>query len=261
MSVPIWVEIVSKLATPGIGAVSAFYVFLQYRRAQRWKAADLAAILLERLSTDQALALACQALDWGVGPLIIPDQYRPLFPPNASSEAPGVMEHDPKVLSDAVQPGLSAPTLADPRGLVYRYCFDKLFAYLDNMFKLLADGQLREGDIEEVKYWLESFAITDMLRPRQKERMYFNLLCAGGVIAMSCCWGNGSRLNRGRLRTHPDRPVRWAVHSAGCVVVHGSYLWAAATGGVRQPGKSRGLPEIRLAAPGVRHYGWPKAIS
>ncbi|HXM42868.1 MAG TPA: hypothetical protein VN924_16565 [Bryobacteraceae bacterium] len=189
MSIPIWVEIVSKLATPGIGAVSAFYVFLQYRRAQRWKAADLAAILLERLSTDQALALACQALDWGVGPLIIPDQYRPLFPPNASSEAPGVMEHDPKVLSDAVQPGLSAPTLADPRGLVYRYCFDKLFAYLDNMFKLLADGQLREGDIEEVKYWLERLRDyryapaatkgTDVFQPAMRRWGYRNVMLLG----------------------------------------------------------------------------------
>ncbi len=60
-----WVEIVSKLATPGIAAVSAFYVYLQYRRTKRWKATDLAATFLDKLNTDQALALACQALDWG----------------------------------------------------------------------------------------------------------------------------------------------------------------------------------------------------
>ncbi len=155
MVVPTWVEIVNKLAMPGIAAISAFYVFLQYRRAQRWKATDLAAAVLERLNTDQALALACQALDWGVGPLIIPDQYRPLFPSDVSGEAPGVMDHDPNVLSLAVQPRLNEPTLCDPRGLVYRYCFIKLFTYLDNMFRLLADGQLRKGDIDDVKYWLE----------------------------------------------------------------------------------------------------------
>ena len=79
MPVPTWVEIVNKLAPPSIAAISAFYVFLQYKRAQRWKSTDLAAALLEKLDTDPALALACQALDWGVGPLIIPDQYRPLF--------------------------------------------------------------------------------------------------------------------------------------------------------------------------------------
>ena len=101
MAVPTWVEIVSKLATPGIGAISAFYVFLQYKRAQRWKATDLAATLLERLHTDQALALACQALDWGVGPLIIPDQYRPLFRSGVSAEAPAVMER--RVFSSAMR--------------------------------------------------------------------------------------------------------------------------------------------------------------
>jgi hypothetical protein len=156
VAVSSWIEIVSKLAPPGIGAVSAIYVFLQYRRSQRWKATDLAAALLEQLRTDQALALACQALDWGVGPLIIPDQYRPLFLPGVSAEPPAVMEHDPSVLCLAVQWQLSEPTLRDPRGLVYRYCFIRLFDYLNNMFKLLADGQLRELDIEEVKYWLEA---------------------------------------------------------------------------------------------------------
>lgn len=153
MAIP-WVEIIGKLATPGIAAISAFYVFLQYRRAQRWKATDLAATLLERLNTDQCLALACQALDWGAGPLIIPDQYRPLFHSDSFGETNSVMKHDPDVLLVAVQPQLDKRTLEDPRGLVYRYCFIKLFTYLDNIFKLLADGQLREEDIDDLKYWL-----------------------------------------------------------------------------------------------------------
>jgi len=155
MQVPTWVEIVSKLAPPSIAAISVFYVFLQYRRAQRWKATDLAATLLEKLNTDQALVLACQALDWGIGPLIIPDQYRPLFPENASGESPSVMEHNPVVLCRAVEPKLNDATLRDPRGLVYRYCFIRLFNHFDSMFKLLADEQVLKGDIDEVKYWLE----------------------------------------------------------------------------------------------------------
>jgi hypothetical protein len=186
MTVPTWVEIVNNLATPGIAAVSAFYVFLQYRRAQRWKANDLAATLLEKLNTDQALALACQALDWGVGPLIIPDQYRPLFRSDVSGEAPGVMEHDPEVLSLAVQPMLNEPTLRDPRGLVYRYCFIRLFTYLDNMFKLLSDGQLREEDIGDIKYWLEMLRDykyapatkggTDVFQPALRKWEYGNVV-------------------------------------------------------------------------------------
>lgn len=155
MPLPAWVEIVNKLASPGIAAISVFYVYLQYRRAQRWKATDLAATILDKLNTDQALALACQALDWGVGPLIIPEQYKPLFRTDIKGEAPGVMEHDPKVLCYAVEPRLNEATLYDPRGLVYRYCFIKFFSYLDNMFRLLTDGQLREEDIGDIKYWLE----------------------------------------------------------------------------------------------------------
>lgn len=155
MSIPVWVEIVNKLATPAIAAISAFYVYLQYKRARRWKAADLAASLLEKLDTDQALALARQALDWGVGPLIIPEQYRPLFRVDGVGEAPAVMQHDPAVLCLAVQPNLTKATLGEPRGLVYRYCFIKLFDYLNNTCRLLADGQLREEDIADLKYWLE----------------------------------------------------------------------------------------------------------
>ncbi len=74
-----WIEIVSKLAPSLIAAISATYVYLQYKRAQRWKASDLAAALMERITTDQTLALACQALDWGVGPLIIPDSVSAAF--------------------------------------------------------------------------------------------------------------------------------------------------------------------------------------
>lgn len=155
MELPIWVEIVNKLATPGIAAVSAFYVYLQYRRSQKWKAADLAQTLLQKLDSDQALALACQALDWGVGPLIIPDQYRPLFHSGEQDKTPAVMQHDPKVMCVAVEPYLDKSTLLDPRGLVYRYCFIKLFSYFDNMYKLVLTGQLFVEDISEVRFWLQ----------------------------------------------------------------------------------------------------------
>ena len=203
MVVPTWVEIVNKLAMPGIAAISAFYVFLQYRRAQRWKATDLAAAVLERLNTDQALALACQALDWGVGPLIIPDQYRPLFPSDVSGEAPGVMDHDPNVLSLAVQPRLNEPTLCDPRGLVYRYCFIKLFTYLDNMFRLLADGQLRKGDIDDVKYWLE----------RLRNYEYAPAETEGTLVFQPAlrAWGYGNVILLGqRLKVKPWTPPNTA---------------------------------------------------
>ncbi|HEX4950387.1 MAG TPA: hypothetical protein VFZ34_27225 [Blastocatellia bacterium] len=154
MNIPIWVEVVNKLATPTIAAVSAFYVYLQYKRAQRWKAADLAASLLDRLEADPALSLACHALDWGVGPLLIPEQYQPLFPREASGEYPGVMQHDVNVLVQAIKPQLNQSTLSDPKGLVYRFCYIKLFNHLDNIYTLLKDKQLRKEDLAGLKYWL-----------------------------------------------------------------------------------------------------------
>jgi hypothetical protein len=152
--VPVGVEVVNKLGTPVIAAVSAFYVWLQYRRARRWKATDLAASLVGTLKTDAALSLACQALDWGVGPLLIPEQFRPFFPREESGEYPGVMRHDPSILALAVEPQLNAATLDEPRGLVYRHCFVRLFDHLENIAALLEDGQLRKEDLGDLKYWL-----------------------------------------------------------------------------------------------------------
>ena len=120
MSAVEWAEVISKLATPTIGIISAFYVYLQYQRAQKWKSTDLAQTLLQKLDSDQCLVLTCQALDWGIGPLIIPEQFRPLFPHNEKGELPALMQHDPSILAEALQPMLSESTLNNPSGLVYR---------------------------------------------------------------------------------------------------------------------------------------------
>ena len=154
MSVPDWVEIANKLVTPAIAALSAFYVYLQYRRAQRWKAGDLAMSLLGELQRDPALALACQSMDWGVGPLLIPEPYRAFFAKDGSGELPKVMQHDPAVLARALKPALDPATLADPRGLVYRHCFIRLFEHLDDISRLLDTRQLAAEDLQALKYWV-----------------------------------------------------------------------------------------------------------
>jgi Zn-dependent protease with chaperone function len=76
-------DTISKLG-PLVAAVSALiaafgaaYVYFQYRRAQEWRKGDLAASLMERLVSDPELAFACQALDWGTGPIMVPERYRP----------------------------------------------------------------------------------------------------------------------------------------------------------------------------------------
>jgi hypothetical protein len=51
----------------------------QNKDAERWPRTKFAALLIERLSKDEELALCARALDWGVGPLIVPAKYRVLF--------------------------------------------------------------------------------------------------------------------------------------------------------------------------------------
>jgi hypothetical protein len=38
---------------------------------------DLAAALMQKLESDEELAFACQALDWGTGPIMVPERYGP----------------------------------------------------------------------------------------------------------------------------------------------------------------------------------------
>ena len=75
MSVPDYVEWIEKLGT-GLGAsiaaltaaLTVRYVRKEHERAKIWRANELAAVWLEKLASDQELAFACHALDWGVGP-------------------------------------------------------------------------------------------------------------------------------------------------------------------------------------------------
>jgi len=161
MANPEWVDYVGNLGT-GLGAlvatVTAGYLAIQHRRTKRWKANDLAAAWLQKLDSDQCLAMACQSLDWGVGPLIIPEQYKALFRDLDGTAVqqphPEIMEHDPQVMYEALQPRLTSKTLSSAEGLLYRFCFDKLFAYFDQVYCLLEDGQLAERDLSSLSYWL-----------------------------------------------------------------------------------------------------------
>ena len=156
MPVPDWIEATNKLGTLGIALVSATYAYLQYRRSQRWKSGDLAAGMMEKLTSDPQISLACNALDWGVGPLIIPEKYRELFRSADEAFVPGTIQHDPAVLCSAMQPYLNEATLKDPRGLIYRYCFITFFEHLDQIASMLKKKQIQIEDIDSLRYWLKN---------------------------------------------------------------------------------------------------------
>jgi hypothetical protein len=140
-----------------IAAFGALYVYRQYRRAQDWRKGDLAAELMERLESDEELAFACQALDWGTGPIMVPKRYRPLMKRfNMPHEA--VLDHDPDILTLALEPSLNAETLQSAQGLVYRHCFIKLFNHIDNISRLVASEQVAIDDLDGLKYWVNLIA-------------------------------------------------------------------------------------------------------
>jgi hypothetical protein len=103
----------------------------QYYKSERWKRAEFAIQQVAALSTDSTFSFCCRAIDWGVGPLIIPDKYRALF-----REGQTTIEHDWFVMAKALRPSLH-PDWALPdkkeQFLLYRYAFDDFFAYLDTL--------------------------------------------------------------------------------------------------------------------------------
>jgi hypothetical protein len=152
-----WVDIVNKLGTMAIAGIGAVYAYWQYRQAQIWKRSDLAATLVAQFDADEELAFACRALDWGIGPLIVPARYQPLQIDVDESQR-AIMQHDTAIMYDAMRPNLQESTLKDPRGLIYRYCFDKLLSHLDHINQLVERRQLDINDLDATRYWLERLA-------------------------------------------------------------------------------------------------------
>ena len=141
----------------GFGAV---YVYRQYRRAQEWRRGDLAATLIERLESDEELAFACQSLDWGIGPIMVPERYRPLMK-RFDMPHEALFDHAPNIMAKALEPILNDLTLTSAQGLIYRHCFIKLFNHIENISRLVASKQVHIGDLQEVAYWLKRIASYD----------------------------------------------------------------------------------------------------
>jgi hypothetical protein len=167
MQVPVWIEVMSKLAVPSIALLGAVYTALQYGRAKRCKAGDLAVTLIGQLEKDEELTLACRAIDWGAGPLVVPQRYRALLERGELSpvDRGEVMKQDPDLMARAVKVGLAIDPETEPGGLVYRYCFDKLFAHLANIHRLWKADQLKLDDLSELRYWLKRIAVYEYPPP------------------------------------------------------------------------------------------------
>lgn len=132
-----------------LAAGGLFFTGIAYLKGEEWKRAELARQLVERLSTDDELAFCTRALDWGVGPLIIPEKHRPLFP-----EGTRIMEHDPRVLAQAVEPALG-PGWRKPESLTYRHSFDAFFTYLLRVADQVRSKHVSRDQLVGLDYYLQ----------------------------------------------------------------------------------------------------------
>lgn len=132
-----------------VAAVGGLAALWQYVLAARWKRAEFSVAQVRLLATEPTLAFCCRAIDWGVGPLIIPEKYRVMFP-SQPPEARETVAHDWKLMAAALRPTLDGPSFAGERQaqfLLYRYAFDELFGYLDAIATYRRYGVVTEEDI------------------------------------------------------------------------------------------------------------------
>jgi hypothetical protein len=151
----------------------------QTRDADRWRRTEFAMSLMERLSLDEELAFCARALDWGVGPLLVPSKYRIMFSETrgkmavtleaahepdparrpaesdwGAPESDSQFDHHWGMLARAVLPGLHKHW-SDPRMLVFRYCFDAFGEYLETIQRHLDLGNVEPAHLFGIRYYLD----------------------------------------------------------------------------------------------------------
>lgn len=121
----------------------------EHQSAERWRRTEFAAALLERLSSDEDLAFCARAIDWGVGPLLLPQKYRSLFPLGTVK-----CDHDWKQFAEAVTIQLG-PRWNEPEQLTYRYCFDSFAAYLETVQRHIELRNVELSHLIGLRYYLD----------------------------------------------------------------------------------------------------------
>jgi hypothetical protein len=125
------------------------------RAKEEWRKTNLGLELIRRLEIDDELAFCCRALDWGVGPLIVPQKYQVLF-----TDGRRTFEHEPKQMMEALGVGLSADDNNEerwraPEALTYRYSFDSFFNHLDTIRLYLQNAKIQPSEMEPLEYYWE----------------------------------------------------------------------------------------------------------
>lgn len=144
-----------------LAAGGLIFTAISFRAGEKWKRTEFARQLVDKLSTDDELAFCARALDWGVGPLMIPAKHRPLFWRN-----PVIMQHHLGVLRDSIQPELGEDW-NKPEALTYRHSFDAFFTYLERVVDHIRSRIITRKQLVGLDYYLELVADPPYLRPKQ----------------------------------------------------------------------------------------------
>lgn len=176
------VTVLAAAATAVIAAVAAWFAIREYRRNGRWKAAELAAAHLQKLTSDDTLRFACQALDWGIGPIVVPTEFRAMVGKDR-------IEHDVGVLDSALEPQLNEKTLGNEQGLLYRHCLDRLFGFFDGAQELLDLELVEPEHFSGLRYWLDLVAHWRYAKRPEKEKNEVFL-----PFLVKCDYGRALRL-------------------------------------------------------------------
>ncbi len=153
----------------GAAAVGFYLTFRQLtlirqeqQENEKWRRLELARHIIEKISTDEEIMFCTRALDWGVGPLVIPAKHRFLFPPDTAS-----FEINWARLERAVKPDLDS-NWADPDMLTYRYSFDYFFTYLESVSHYVGKLDKELAEVSGLDYYL------DMIRSPRYGRRFGN---------------------------------------------------------------------------------------
>ena len=139
-----------NIITITIGVVGLGFGLYEYHIAQKWKRAELAGKLLEKLSDDPILARCCIFLDYAERPMAVPSEYS-IFTEEK------YFQHNWEVLERGLQHEYKKGSFGWQE-VIYRDSFDYFFTYLERINHFISIRLVDIAHVSNLKYWLEEIA-------------------------------------------------------------------------------------------------------
>lgn len=103
----------------------------RYNGEAEWRKADFANNLVTEIHSDKNVSLIFRVLDWREGPVVIPDEFLPIF--RATNDTRTVMEIQWEVFVQSLVVHRRGNEWRSPDMYVYRSCFDSYCSFIQRM--------------------------------------------------------------------------------------------------------------------------------